>query len=124
MSPPNPRRAALVALSLELRPLVKMGAFDSINEALIAYYSKETGATEWRTFKGWLDAGRPVRKGEQGFAIWGKPRRGKLPDGAAIGGDLAAIAALNGIEPEGPEFFPVAYLFHAGQVAAAEEIAA
>lgn len=124
MSTPNPRRAALMALSAELRPLVKMGAFDSINEALIAYYSKETGATDWRTFKAWIDAGRPVRKGETGFAIWGKPRRGKLPDGAAIGGDLAAIAAMNGIEPEGPEFFPVAYLFHAGQVAESCEVPA
>lgn len=124
MSTPNPRRAALVALSAELRPLVKMGAFDSINEALIAYYSKETGATDWRTFKAWIDAGRPVRKGETGFAIWGKPRRGKLPEGAAIGGDLAAIAAMNGIEPEGPEFFPVAYLFHAGQVAESCEVTA
>ena len=124
MHAPNPRRAALVALSLELRPLVKMGAFDTVNEALIAYYSKETGATDWRTFKGWIDAGRPVRKGEQGFAIWGKPRRGNLPEGAAIGGDLAAVAMLAGAEPQGPEFFPVAYLFHAGQVAEACEVAA
>ena len=39
-------------------------------------------------------------------------------------GDVLKAHRLNGIEPEGPEFFPVAYLFHAGQVAAAEEIAA
>lgn len=123
-APPNPRRAELVALSIELRPLVKMGAFDTVNKAVLAHYAKLTGATEWRTFKGWIDAGRPVRKGETGFPIWGKPRRCKPPEGAAIGGDLAAIAALNGIEPEGPEFFPVAYLFHAGQVAESCEVIA
>lgn len=121
MSSPNPRRAALVALSAQLRPLVKMGAYDTVNEALIAYYSKETGQTEFRSFAAWLDAGQPVRKGESGFPIWGKPRHTKA---GAAGGDLAQLAALNGIEPQGPEFFPVAYLFHAGQVQALEQVAA
>lgn len=120
--PPNPRRAALMALSAELRPLVKMGVFESVNDALIAHYSRETGASDWRTFGAWLEAGRPVLKGQTGFAIWGKPRRTKA-DGAAMG-DLAQLAALNGIEPQGPEFFPIAYLFHAGQVAELDEVTA
>jgi len=118
---PNPRRAELIALSAAVRPLVAMQVFPNVNAAIRAHYERETGQSEWNTFKGWIDAGRPVRKGESGFPVWGTPKRGKA-EGA--GGDLAQLAALNGIEPQGPEFFPVAYLFHAGQVQALEQVAA
>ena len=123
MAATNPRRAELMALSAQLRPLVTMGAFESVNEALIAHYSRETGQTDWRTFAAWLEAGRPVLKGQTGFPIWGKPRRAKPADGAPMS-DLATVGALIGAAPQGPEFFPVAYLFHAGQVAQPEEVAA
>lgn len=116
----NPRRAQLRELSDALRPLVRAGVYDSINDGLMANYQAATGQTEWNTFHGWKDAGQMVKKGESGFPIWGKPRHLKPADGAT-GGDLAALAALNGIEPQGPEFFPVCYLFHAGQVQAMEE---
>lgn len=124
MKPTNPRRAELRALSAAIRPLVKMDVFANVNEGILAHWRTETGQTDFRTFKAWLEAGQPVRKGEQGFPIWGKPRHTKPQAGA--GGDLAQLGALMGIEPQGPEFFPVAYLFHAGQVEAAqlEELAA
>ena len=124
MKTTNPRRAELRELSAAIRPLVTLGVIESVNEGLIAHWRTETGQSDFRTFKGWLEAGQPVRKGEQGFPIWGKPRRTK-PE-AAAGGDLAQLGALMGIEPQGPEFFPLAYLFHAGQVQAAqlEELAA
>lgn len=117
MKAPNPRRAALVALSAELRPLVKMGVYENVNAALTAYYAKETGQTDFRTFGAWLDAGRPVRKGETGFVIWGKPR--PMTQKA---GQQTAIPAEEG--EGGAEWFPVAYLFHAGQVAELEHEAA
>lgn len=112
---PNPRRAELRALSIAVKPLVKAGAFPTVNAAILAHYTAETGAQEWHTFHDWRKAGRPVRKGETGFPIWGQPRRMKPGEGAPMG-DLAQLAALNGIETQGPEFFPVAYLFHDGQV--------
>ena len=122
----NPRRAELRALSMAIRPLVKAGRYDSVNAGLIEHYSEQTGASDWRTFADWRKAGRPVKKGEQGFPIWGRPTHIKPAEGAAMVGDLGALAALNGITPTGPQWFPVAYLFHAGQVqpAQAEEIAA
>ena len=121
---PNPRRAELAALSMAIRPLVKAGVYSSVNDGIREHYRTETGRTEWNTFKGWIDAGRPVRKGEQGFPIWATPRHLKPAEGASMG-DLAQLAALQGAEPTGPQWFPVAYIFHAGQVEPAQqEIAA
>lgn len=114
---PNPRRLELMQLSAAVRPLVKNGVYSSMNEAIMAQYITETGFSEWHTFADWRKQGRPVKKGERGFPIWAQPRRLKA-EGAA--GDLAQVAALNGIEPQGAEFFPVCYLFHAGQVEAAQ----
>ncbi len=108
---PNPRRAELRALSEQVRPLVRAGAFGTVNEAVIALYSEQTGAAQWRTFKGWIDAGRCVRKGEQGFPIWAQPRkRGEGKQEAA----QEAPASLAGSD-EGNSWFPVCYLFHEGQ---------
>lgn len=119
MKSPNPRRAELMALSASVRPLVTMGLYENVNAAIVAHYQAETGQADFRTFKQWIDAGRPVRKGSTGFPVWGTPRRGKAePTGDANG--IAALGAMIGAEPKGPEFFPVAYLFHAGQVEAAQ----
>jgi hypothetical protein len=115
----NPRRAELVALSASIRPLVTMGVFETVNEGIRAHYERETGQSDWNTFKGWIDAGRPVRKGETGFPVWGTPRRIK-GEAAGDANGIVALGALIGAEPQGPEFFPVAYLFHAGQVQAAQ----
>lgn len=111
---PNPRRAELRALSMLVKPLVKAGAFPTVNAAILAHYTQETGAAEWHSFADWRKAGRPVKKGESGFPIWGTPRAMKPGEGATMG-DLGALASLSGIEPQGPRFFPVAYLFHEGQ---------
>ena len=124
----NPRRAELRAHSAALRPLVKAGCYANINEGLTAHYRAETGQADFRTFFAWREAGRPVKKGERGFPIWATPRARKPGEGESLGGDLAALAALSGITPAGPRWFPIAYLFHAGQVEPAqsttEEIAA
>lgn len=118
---PNPRRAELAALSMAIRPLVKAGVYANVNEGIREHWQRETGRTEWDTFKGWRDKGRPVRKGETGYPIWATPRHLKPADGAPMG-DLGAIAALNGLEPTGPQWFPVAYIFHDGQTGPAREL--
>jgi hypothetical protein len=120
---PNPRRNELKAISKALRPLVKAGKFPNVNAAIVAYYSEQTGQSDFRTFAAWKDAGTPVRKGEQGFPIWGTPRHLAIPEGARVS-DLAQVAMMQGAEVRGPEWFPVCYLFHAGQVEVAQQLAA
>ena len=114
MKAPNPRRLELVKLSRAFKPLVEAGKFAKVNDAIVAYYTQQTGKTDWHTFKGWKDAGFSVVKGATGFPIWAAPRamgEGKPQDQAP------AELASNG---EGPQWFPVCYLFHDGQVIAAE----
>lgn len=94
--------------------MVKAGIYDNVNAALVDHYSRETGRDTWHTFADWRKAGRPVRKGESGFPIWGTPRA--MKSGESSPGDLVQLGALLGVESTGPQFFPVCYLFHDGQV--------
>lgn len=113
----NPRRLELVKLSRVFKPLVESGKFHNVNAAIVAYYTQQTGKTTWHTFKGWKDAGFSVVKGSTGFPIWAQPR----PMGTNRPEGQPAESAETG---EGPAWFPVCYLFHDGQVAAAEKVAA
>lgn len=119
MKAPNPRRAELRNISRALKPLVQAGKFPNMNAAILAYYAEKTGQAEFRTFHAWKEAGTPVRKGESGFPIWGTPRRLPMREGARVS-DLGQVAMMQGAEPQGPEWFPVCYLFHAGQVEGAQ----
>jgi len=98
----NPRRAELRALSQQIKPLVKAGQFDSVNDGLVSIYSEETGQTTWHKFKEWRELGFQVQKGQQGFPVWATPRKMKQEEDTE--------------EATGKSWFPVAYLFHAGQV--------
>ncbi len=97
------RRAELIARTRPLQAARKSGLLPwaelpTVNACLEMIYSGETGQTEWKTFLGWKEAGFSVRKGEKGFTIWGRPIECQTADEKAL------------------EFFPVSYLFHAGQV--------
>lgn len=119
-------RDALIARSVPLQIARKSGILpfaemETVNECLRFCYTRETGQTEWDTFKGWKDKGRPIKKGEKGFPVWGKPL-GAPAEGAED--SAAAIAAENpeaGEEARKMSFFPLAYIFHAGQVDDAAE---
>ena len=100
---PNPRREQLKALSMQLKPLVKSGMYSSINEGVREIYTEETGQTIWNTFKGWIDEGQKVKKGEHGFPVWAKKRSLKTKDDQED-------------QANSKKWFPVAYIFHAGQV--------
>lgn len=105
---PNPRRAELRALSMQVRELVKAGMFPTVNAAILELYAAEVGRSDFASFKAWKEKGTPVKKGERGFPVWGQPR--------ALG---SSDHAAKGDAPEGDdgrEFWPVAYLFHGGQV--------
>ena len=120
---PNPRRAELAKLSGAFRPLVKAGKFPNVNAAVLAYYKQQTGHETWHTFKGWQESGFSVVKGSTGFPIWATPRHMAVPEGTRLS-DLQVVGAMQGVEPQGPEWFPVCYLFHDGQVQAIEPVKA
>ena len=111
------RRAELIARSLPIQAARKSGLLPwaelpTVNACLELIYARETGQTEWHTFLGWKESGFFVSKGEKGFAIWGRPLEIKPGEAETAPGTDAA----NGDE-RAFEFFPVSYLFHAGQVA-------
>lgn len=114
--PQNPRRAELRALSLEVRPLVKMGVYPTVNAAILTLYAAEVGCSpaDFHSFYHWREAGTPVKKGERGFPVWGQPRRLNSDHSAQADAPAADSA-------DEREFWPVAYLFHAGQVEAAPQ---
>lgn len=103
------KRAEFMALIKELTAIEKAVNPDfqskgSINPMLISYYQAETGQTDFRTFKGWRDAGYMVKKGEHGYQIFSRP--------------ISAIKEEKGQQPETGDHkhFGTCYLFHAGQV--------
>ena len=106
------RRAELIARSLPLQAARKAGLLPwaelpTVNACLEIIYAQETGQTEWRTFLGWKESGFFILKGEKGYAVWGRPIEIK-PNAAQMENANPNARAF--------EFFPVSYLFHAGQV--------
>ena len=119
------KRAALIARSRPLQAARKAGLLPwamlpTVNACLELIYQSEVGQNEWHTFPGWKELGFFPEKGSKGFAIWGTPKRGGVKEHeakiAAAGVDPASVSE----EGKGYEFFPVSYLFHAGQVVNAE----
>ena len=105
---PNPRRAELRKLSEAIRPLVKAGQFDCVNDGLRAHWTDEAGRSDWNTFRGWQEHNKKVCKGASGFPVWAAPRAcNKAAEGAQPG-----EITLN----DDKQWFPVCYLFHGGQV--------
>ena len=103
---PNPRRAQLKALSETIKPQVTLGIYNSINEGIQDTYIQETGQTVWHTFHEWADEGCKVIKGQHGFPVWATPRKLKK--------DTDTDKAT------GRAWYPVAYIFHEGQVQAVQ----
>ena len=103
---PNPRREQLKALSQTIKPLVQCGMFNSINDGIQESYIEETSQTLWHTFHEWKDEGFNVVKGQHGFPVWATPRKLKK--------DTDTDKAT------GRTWYPIAYIFHAGQVQAVQ----
>lgn len=117
------KRAELCARSTPIQAARKAGLLPwaelpTVNDCLILIYSQETGQNAWKTFAGWREEGKGVKKGEKGFAIWGRPLGAK--EGESDAPEISEALADDGGESEGrgPKFFPLCYLFHAGQVEA------
>lgn len=97
-------RQELKKRSVSAKKCVENGAFDSVNEALISMHMQENpDIKEMKTFNQWKQEGKFVKKGEKGFAIWGKPVK------------VEREKPKKGEESEF-EMFPVAFLFSNLQV--------
>ncbi len=105
------KREQLKALSNSLKPLIKEGEFETVNEAIINYYRQENPEiTTFKTFREWKAQGATVKKGEKAFVVWAQPRA------------IKAIEEKEQSEEEKEEtFFPICYLFANTQVITAEE---
>lgn len=98
----NTKRQELKALSKIVKPAVKEGIYNSINEGLADLYYQD-GHTELKSFNKWKESGYHVKKGEKALLLWGEKRK-------ATGTPEVYK------EPDEYEFFPVAYLFSNKQV--------
>lgn len=104
------KRQKLSEISRAVKPLVKMGVYSSVNDALISQYCEAEGlpANEFKTFIGWKKEGKYVKKGESAFLIWGRPKNIK-------------VEKEDSEEEESFDYFPLAYLFSSKQVASYTE---
>lgn len=101
-------RQQLKAISQQLKPLVKLGQFNSLNEALIQVAYKNEAHQEFKTFNQWRREGYTILKGSKAFPVWAQPVKGSR--------------AKEGASPEDYEFFPVCYLFSNAQVRRAQNV--
>lgn len=99
-------RAALKEISNAVKPLVKVGAFDSVNEAIVNTYKSEEHQ-EFKKFWEWKREGYTILKGSKAFPVWGQP--------------VKRTAKTEAPKDE-YEFFPICYLFSNSQVRRAENV--
>lgn len=87
-------------------------ASKNINDIIMMWYKEESGATEFKSFFQWKQAGFSVKKGEKAYLLWAKKRN--------------ATAKIETPENEDPleeeyRFFPLAYIFSDKQVEPIQE---
>jgi hypothetical protein len=64
---------------------------------------------EFNTFKGWLEVGKVVKKGEKGYVIWGRPIKGEQKN------DEKEVEKIY-------KMFPISYIFRDDQVKEIETV--
>lgn len=79
------------------------------NECLIRYYTS-LGFSDFKTYRQWKAEGKQVKKGEKAFLLWARPVDRLKKEEAEAQGKPAPD------ENEGPDFFPLCYVFAASQV--------
>lgn len=120
----NPHKALLIERSIEAKELIKIrvahaeteqekiiAACLRVNDILMEKHIKESGQTEFKTFHDWKKEGFKVKKGENAFRIWGKPRQCKK--------SIDAVDVKTNEEKtieEKYKLYPMCCLFHRGQV--------
>lgn len=104
LTPIQEKREILKALSLRVGPLIEIGTFDSINNAIVDSY-KTAEHQEFKTFKQWKADGYFVKKGMKAFLVWGRPKGSQHEEQMEAEG-----------ESDDSKFFPIAYIFSNAQV--------
>lgn len=66
-------REFLKELSSAAKALVKEGAFDTVNEAIIETCYTDNEHQVFKKFWQWKDEGKKIKKGSKGFPVWSKP---------------------------------------------------
>jgi hypothetical protein len=98
----NEARESLKEISIAVKPLVKAGAFDTVNQAVIETVYKNDENLTFKKFNEWLNDGKRVKKGSKGFPVWARPREMKKEEHPNIEDDFS--------------FYPICYLFSNAQV--------
>jgi len=100
------KRQALSELSRQVRPMVKEGFVPSVNEGLKVLYFGDS-IPELNTYRGWIEKGFQVNKGEKAFLFWGTPL--DIPDKEKQESEDITEDDKN------IEFFPLCHLFALSQ---------
>jgi hypothetical protein len=108
-------REMLKALSQQVKPLVKSGQYDFINEALIDCIYKQEGHEEFNTLPQWNKKGYRVKRGSRAFVVWGSPKEVSKEQQAEQGRE-----APENEEDDKENFWPLCYLFSNLQVEPAQ----
>lgn len=76
------------------------------NEILVEHFYKNEIHKEFKSFKGWIKAGKVVKEGESSFLVWGKPNERK-----ADGTEQPIME-----DEDGNKFYPLSFIFSNAQV--------
>lgn len=103
-------RTLLMKRSVQVRPLVDSGKYETVNEAIITEFYMTDGNLQFNKFKQWLELGYKVKKGSKGFPVWAKPLKALKADEPKPSTPPEDGKEFNG------EYFPVCFLFSNLQV--------
>ena len=106
-------REALKSISVQIKRLLPNRG---INEVLEELYRKQSGQTEFDTFKGWKQRGYIVDKGARGYILWSKPHSRSKADEKAEESDDTNTEERTDAPKKSPKSLWVCYIFSAAQV--------
>lgn len=109
MKPRDIAYQLLIEHSKQVKPLVKSGMYDTINQAIVEEIYKDYDNQEFKTYKQWQRESQQVKKGEMGFPLWGAPKNVEKDL------DKEAVHKEDKGENEKP-YYPIAYTFSNAQV--------
>lgn len=109
MKPRDIAYQLLIEHSKQVKPLVKSGMYDTINQAIVEEIYKDSENHEFKTYKQWNKEAQQVKKGEHGYPLWGAPKSVEKEM------DKEEVHKEEQKEGERP-YYPIAYTFSDRQV--------